>query len=730
MPRFSIIVPAFRVQAYLPACLTSVLSQDFRDVELIVVDDASPDGCGEIAADVAAADHRVTVITLDRNVGPGPARNAGIDRATGDYLLFLDGDDVLTPGSLAALDARITATGDPELLVFGHARLAWHGRITPADPPGTLTARPAEATPLAGRPELLGLPPIAWARAYRRDLVTRLGLRFPAGHYQDVPFAYPALAGAGSIAVLDRVCLHHRERRHGGRAESAGSGHLDVLRQYELAFALLPTDRWRAALYRRMVAHLTAVHRGAALPAADRAAFLRACRELCLRHRAAAGATAIGGRRGAGLPLPRLRGRHAYRLLAAARRLTRRTRAALGALGARVRAAAAGARAVALQAHYRLQLHRPLDPQLAVFTTHDRRYACHPAALEAKVRELAPGIRTAWAAGPEHPLPAGVQRLVPGTAGYWTALARARYLVSNADFPATLADRRGQLRLQTHRGTPLAPQGLDVADRELDPLLRQIDRWDHCLSANRHTTLAWQTAFPAGYTVLEYGSPRADLFHTARPEEVADVRARLGVPEGARAVLYAPAPRGYRRQPLDTLELARELGPDFAVLSAEEHPDTPLERLCLAADALVTDYAPVLFDYAGLDRPIVVHIPDWEAYRAVHGTYLDLPAVAPGPVTRTLPELAATLTRPWLWTHPRSAALRAEFRRRFCPYDDGFAAERVVRAFFLDGRGVPPVVPDECRRPVPSPAALAPRAAATPPPPQPNAPRKVSTCPI
>ncbi len=85
----------------------------------------------------------------------------------------------------------------------------------------------------------------------------------------------------------------------------------------------------------------------------------------------------------------------------------------------------------------------------------------------------------------------------------------------------------------------------------------------------------------------------------------------------------------------------------------------------------------------------------------MHGAYFDLLAVAPGPVTRSEEELLAVLAGPGLWTDPRMAALRAEFRRRFCPYDDGFAAERVVRRFFLDGTGVPPVVPPEARRPAP-----------------------------
>ncbi|WP_240796473.1 glycosyltransferase family 2 protein [Streptomyces sp. RFCAC02] len=140
MPRFSVIVPAYQVQAYLPACLTSVLTQDAGDLELIVVDDASPDACGDIIAEFAAADPRVTGLRLDRTAGPGPARNAALDHARGEYVLFLDGDDILTPGALAAIDARLTATGDPQLLVHDHAVLSFDGTLGPGLPRDLLTA--------------------------------------------------------------------------------------------------------------------------------------------------------------------------------------------------------------------------------------------------------------------------------------------------------------------------------------------------------------------------------------------------------------------------------------------------------------------------------------------------------------------------------------------------------------------------------------------------------------
>ncbi|MGK5529473.1 bifunctional glycosyltransferase/CDP-glycerol:glycerophosphate glycerophosphotransferase, partial [Streptomyces sp. URMC 129] len=573
MPRFSIIVPAHQVQAYLPACLASVLSQDCRDLELIAVDDASPDACGDIIAEAAAADDRVTGLRLPANAGPGPARNAGLARATGEYVLFLDGDDTLAPGALAAVATRLAAAGDPALLLFDHARVSWDGTVAPGAPPGLLAEHGPAAFPLTHRPALLRLPPVAWSAAYRRDLLARHGLRFPPGHYQDVPFLYPALAAADSIAVLDRVCVHHRGRRTGGRARNAGRGHLDILAQYERLFARLAAvpggDRWRPALYRRMVDHLGTVYRTRGLvPAADRAEFFRLGAALCRRHRAAAGATAIGGgrrHRRAGLRqlLLRLGARRAFHILWTGHRLARRMRERTG---RRLRAAL-------LRAHYRCQLRRPLDPGLAVFAGGGSGgHACQPAAIEAKLRELAPRIRTAWVTppGPErHPLPAGARRLVPGTAPYWTAVARARYLVSSAGFPPALVRRPGQLRLQTHRGTPLAHAGLDAPGRDIPRLLRQIDGWDYCLSANRHSTLAWEGAYPADYLTLEYGSPAADVFHTASADDVLRLRAGLGIPDGVLAVLYAPARRRHPRghlPPLDFERLAGRLGPGFLLL--------------------------------------------------------------------------------------------------------------------------------------------------------------------
>jgi glycosyltransferase involved in cell wall biosynthesis len=100
----SVIIPVYNVAEYLPACLDSVLAQTAADIELICVNDCSPDGSREILAGYAARDDRIRLLDHERNMGLAAARNTGLDEAKGAYVFFLDSDDVLSSAdSLAAL---------------------------------------------------------------------------------------------------------------------------------------------------------------------------------------------------------------------------------------------------------------------------------------------------------------------------------------------------------------------------------------------------------------------------------------------------------------------------------------------------------------------------------------------------------------------------------------------------------------------------------------------------
>lgn len=746
MPRFSVIVPAYQVQAYLHECLESVLSQSYPDLELIAVDDCSPDACGAVIDEFAARDPRVRVVHLPHNTGLGRARNAGMERATGDYLVFLDGDDTLTPDALLALADRLKETGEPDVLVYDYARTYWAGEAVRNRVAAELTERGPAPFRLTDRPGLLNLLMVAWNKAYRREFVQRTGLTFPPGYYEDTPWTYPVLMTAESIATLDRVCVHYRQRRAGCILRTTSDRHFDVFDQYDRVFAFLDgrpgLERWRPVLFRRMVDHLVTVYtRRDRLPRGSRAAFLRRARAHYRRHRTP------------GAPVP-ARARVHHTLV---RFGLHRTYRALRLTAAAVRGAArlagrllGGLRRAALRGHYRLQRLLPLRADHALFTAHAGRGG-DPGALESAVRDLAPRLRTAWVAGPEHhhTLAPGTRRLVPGTAAHWTALARSAYLVTDTDTEPGLVKRRGQTLVRVQRGTPLGHEGLDLQERpaaardtDFARVLAGVDQWDYVVSADRHSTLTWERVFPGRYTTLEYGRPRTDRFHTATGADVAGLRKSLGIPRGSVAVLYAPARRDYlRTQPrlLDLERVVRRLGPRFVVLARGHHPrQGPLEAasdrvldvsghpdlasLCLASDALVTDFSPLMFDYAVLDRPVVLHAGDWEAYEAARGLYFDPRTVPPGAVAGSEDDLIDIFTSGH-WCGARSARLRAAFRDRFCPHDDGRAAERVVRRVLLGENDLPPVVPLDERRPAP-PASAAPTLSDVPPLASPPPPRQ------
>ncbi|MCH0543465.1 glycosyltransferase family 2 protein, partial [Streptomyces sp. MUM 203J] len=316
MPRFSVIVPACHARSRLHACLESVLSQPFEDLELIAVDsgcaagspfgshgsregalDGSPDDCASLVDEVAARDRRVVTLRAPADGpghpgGAGPARNTGLDRATGDYVLFLDAADTLLPDALQTIADRLKETGSPDALLFGHARVPWAG--TPQPGPGRrLLAQtgPAPFT-LADRPGLLRAP-AACSAAYSREFLEREGLRFPPGDHEHVPWTYPVLMAAGSLATLDRVCVGQHPRRD--RTSRRPS---DLFDQYERLFAYVDErpalHRWRAPLFGRMADDLAALFRASArLPRPQRAELARRARAHCRRHRTP-GAAATG----------------------------------------------------------------------------------------------------------------------------------------------------------------------------------------------------------------------------------------------------------------------------------------------------------------------------------------------------------------------------------------------------------------------------------------------------
>ncbi|MEU4036706.1 bifunctional glycosyltransferase/CDP-glycerol:glycerophosphate glycerophosphotransferase [Streptomyces collinus] len=733
MPRFSIIVPSHGVAGRLSQALDSVLGQSFGDLELIPVCDGPDAPVAAVAAGYADRDSRVTPVDSPPSAGLSGARNAGMRVATGAYVLFLDGDDLLLPGALAALDERLTRTAGVDVLYVEHERTPWWEGETgnPAAP--LLAGAPKGAFAPDAYPELTGVRLPAWSAVYRRTFLTEHGLTFPDGHFTDLGWAGLTAIAAERIAVLRRVVVRHRLRRQGSRLNLPGPHQHTLLDQVELVLTRaagggLSAERSRALFDQLFAQVVRTASRPERLPAGHRAFFRRAGR-LYRRHRPA-GHRVPGGSLGVQHRLLATGAYTAFRALRGANRA-----------GVRAGSAVPRPRMLRTRLRYARDLRRPLEPNLAVYCAYwGRGYACNPAAIHARARELAPHIRSVFLveADQAHAMPKDVEHAVIGSRRAWELLARATYLINNANFAEGVVKRPGSVHLQTQHGTPLKTMGVDQStypvvaaqSGSFTKLLGRVDRWDFNLSANRHSTQVWERAFPGSYEHLEYGYPRNDVYYTATADDVARVRRELGVPEGRTAVLYAPTHRDHHTgfEPgLDLEAFCEAAGEDVVVLLRAHYfydrgrgtgagrggrvidvtAHRSSEDVCLAADALVTDYSSIMFDYANLDRPIVVYADDWEVYRETRGVCFDLMTEPPGPVARTAGELARVF-RDGTYAGPESRAARAAFRERFCQFDDGRAAERVVRRVLLGEppEAIPPVVPLAERVPAPAAATL------------------------
>ena len=207
-PEISVIVPVYGVEPYLEECLRSLTGQTFRNVEIILVDDGSPDRCPGICDRWAAFDRRIKVIHQD-NRGLSAARNAGLDIAAGDYIMFADSDDIALPGFFEIPLARARAA-DADIIVFGYADTDQNG--IPSRFQST-NARPV----YAGRTKALcwlaegRIRDYVWDKLWRRELFDTV--RFPVGEkWEDQLTTYLLFDRASRFVILPDLLYHYRKR--------------------------------------------------------------------------------------------------------------------------------------------------------------------------------------------------------------------------------------------------------------------------------------------------------------------------------------------------------------------------------------------------------------------------------------------------------------------------------------------------------------------------------------
>jgi CDP-glycerol glycerophosphotransferase len=249
MATISAVVPVYNVEDYLDECLASLVRQTHRDMEILIVDDGSTDSSLAIAQRYAAGDDRIRIVQRP-NGGLGAARNTGIEHATGEYLAFLDSDDVLPPTAYATLLRSLEATGSD--FATGNVH-----RLTAT---GTSQAPFLRSVFMRDRPKThvktfrdLLSDRIVPNKLWRRSFWDEHGFRFPEGMlHEDIPVVIPAQFLARSVDVISTPVYYYRVREGGDlsitqrRAEKRAL--LDRLKAVELACDFLAEHGQRRGL--------------------------------------------------------------------------------------------------------------------------------------------------------------------------------------------------------------------------------------------------------------------------------------------------------------------------------------------------------------------------------------------------------------------------------------------------------------------------------------------------
>ena len=260
-PLLTVAVAMYQSEDTIQRALHSIYQQDFSDYEVVIVNDGSTDRSVEVAESLKHPDVPVRLISHASNEGLGPARNTAVREAKGTYIVYVDSDDELLPGALAAIGG-VAKSSTADVLLLGVVENK-RGRDRELHDSQLLTAVASDpqSWTLEQHPELLMTPPSTWSKAFRREFLIDEDIEFPAGYHQDVPSSTEALLRADGIGAVNHICYRYI-RGEAGSSSTLSKGTKTLVRIAQIqrirarnAVQLLP-DRIQQYLVAMVAVHL------------------------------------------------------------------------------------------------------------------------------------------------------------------------------------------------------------------------------------------------------------------------------------------------------------------------------------------------------------------------------------------------------------------------------------------------------------------------------------------
>lgn len=256
-PRLSVVVPFYGVEDYIGPCLESLAAQTFRDLEVILVDDGSPDGSAAIAQGFVDRDPRFRLLAQP-NQGLGCARNTGAMVAEGEFITFVDSDDLVPWHAYEQMVGTLDSTGS-SLVAANARRFNRAGGVRGSWLHRSVFQRTALATHITETPQL-ALDRMIWNKVYRRDFWEQHSFAFPPIRYEDYPVTLGAHLAALTVDMIATPLYYWRERESGDSITQQAFRYdnlLDRVRSAEMVFEVV--GRAPEEIRNRTHAHLAEI---------------------------------------------------------------------------------------------------------------------------------------------------------------------------------------------------------------------------------------------------------------------------------------------------------------------------------------------------------------------------------------------------------------------------------------------------------------------------------------
>lgn len=236
-PYISIIIPIYNVEQYLDECIQSILTQTWNDYEVILVDDGSTDKCPQMCDTYQEMYSNIAVIH-NQNGGLSDARNAGLKKAQGKYVLFVDSDDYIKKGSLKIIYECCKENDEPDIIFLSAEKVFSDGKIVKYDTvmnnQSLIRGKKSAITYLSGREKY---PASAWSKLIKRKFLIENNIEFKKGQLsEDYEWTLSCILSAKSMAACNESYYCYRQNRVGSITENVSKKHfddlLDIIKQF------------------------------------------------------------------------------------------------------------------------------------------------------------------------------------------------------------------------------------------------------------------------------------------------------------------------------------------------------------------------------------------------------------------------------------------------------------------------------------------------------------------